>query len=743
MTMEITESFGVGSSRYISCLAFNDGITDNRIELINDSLVEIDSINTLTVPIGGGIVHWNVKTQQRSSAPNLYTHLHSDAITCLIRAPAISQNIHKLSLSTTTTLPFFTKYFHISSSYSGEIGVWDSNWDSIGKYQLDTSRNNKIMHISLDQSYETFPNIRLAVSDEHGNCNITILNIDISGAITNTNNPKLEFSILHCFSGNVYFFGEMVDSNHVVVIQQDVGKKGFQEERTVIVGEGIANIIKLNCQDGTIVEKKTIKGFSAECGVMVKNQNYYQDNNGKYRELALSMGRTVYTLNVDSFELSHITCQGSGLMKDILFFENNVIVPCSNPDLIEYDTKTNQELNRYKGSHGVTYSLKWSIPGKRIWIFDEAGIHSLYLKKNNTSNSSSSSSLTNDEIEDKLNYSLLYHQISCCGVDFNSDGTKIACGDFLGNVITWSIGKNKYEPLHQYFFGIPVRSLSWSSGDDNFILVGLMDGSLFNWNLISNETILISNLQDGITCIQWEKKDNPTTVAVGTTGGHLNVYQRSKVGNDEIFNLEWSILAHQPVTGPQDLRFGSINKFAEIWSLTFSPTDSNIIATCSEDQTTIIWNKSINQKIHVLKGHTTAVTCIDWQQTTKYGTLLATCADDQTVRIWNTPTTNMNNTEEWKEILIFNTTDMVGEWHTVTYLSLITTKDKDQDTPKVVCVTQNGWVFVWDIITKEKLYSKRVHLGSIEGLKFNSKSKKLVSCSSDCLIHIYDFTSSN
>ncbi|KAF2071536.1 hypothetical protein CYY_007135 [Polysphondylium violaceum] len=719
MTINITESFGVGSSRYISCLAYSDGIVDNRVQLLNDALdqsntltTDIDLINTLTVPIGGGIVHWNVKTQQRSLAPNLYTPLHSDAITCLIRSPPIPQEIHKLESSSL----FFTKYFHISASYSGEIGIWDYNWNLVGKYQMDASKNIKIMHISLDQSFESFPLMRLAVSDEHGNCNITILDVDLLAT------PNLKFNIFNTLNGNVYFFGEMVDSKHIVVVQQDVGKKGFQDERTFIVGEGIANLIKINCETGQLVDTKTIKGFSAECGVIVKNQNYYQ--NADYRELALSMGRTVYILNADSFQLSSISCQGSGLMKDLIFYENNVIVPCSNPDLIHYDTKTNKELNRYKGTHGVAYSLKWAIPGKRLWVFDEAGIHSIYL--NNELNN-----CDNDKETDKVNYSLLYHQISCCGVDFNFDGTKVACGDFLGNVITWSIGENKYEPLNQYFFGIPVRALSWSSGDDDYILVGLMDGSLINWNRITNETTLISNLQDGITCIQWEKKENPTIVAVGTTGGHLNVYQKNK-DNDGTFHLEWSILAHQPSTGPQDLRFGSINKFAEIWSLTFHPTNSSIIATCSEDQTTIIWNKSINEKVKVLTGHTTAVTCIDWQVTAKHGMILATCADDQTVRIWNTD----NDYDNWKEILVFNTTDMVGEWHTVTYLSLI---NDNHSTPKVVCVTQNGWIFVWDIISKQKIYSKRVHLGSIEGLKFNFKSKKLVSCSSDCLVHIYNY----
>ncbi|EGC37763.1 hypothetical protein DICPUDRAFT_97144 [Dictyostelium purpureum] len=765
--LEITKTFGVGSSRYISCLPFSFKTSqDLRANIVHDSILEkepLDKSYILTVPIGGGIVHWDIRSKKRLPSPNIYKQLHSDVITCLIRVKPIPPS--HINNSDNITY-WFNNYFHISSSYSGEIGIWDSEWNQVLKYQIpafekEISSSNKIMHISIDESYESFPIVRLAVSNEHGNCNISILQLDFSEYLNSYNDSSIQqkgsikIKLENEFSNKLLFFGEMVDSNHFIAIQQDVGKEGFQESRTLKIGDKIINIYKFDCTTGEIVnELKEVRG--SECILLVKNQEYYNGDGNK--TIALSRNRTIEVLDFQDKQMKHvksIQCEGSGLMRDLLFYQDMLLVPCSNSDLLLYSTSNEKLVSKWKSNnYGVVYSLKWSIPGRRLWVFDESGIHSIYLKQSSTGEDIKLIEEVNEN--DIENYTLLYHQITCCGIDSNEDGSLVACGDFLGNIMIWESNESHPDkPLKEYCFGIPIRSLSWGGGDES-ILIGLMDGSLMHWNLLkpinTNDSegeplnpSLISSLQDSITCIQWEKENtnnnikesstssNKSIVAVGTTGGHLNIFKRiiNKNTNREEFVLEWSCLAHQPSTGPQDLRFGSINKFAEIWSLTFHPTNNNIVATCSEDQTTIIWNRVTGEKVKTLTGHTTAVTCVDWQAIVKHNdvgnafNILATCADDQTVRIWNT--------DDWKEILILNTND-IGEWHTVTYLSLVINENRN---PLVVCATQNGWIFVWDSILGKKIYSKRTHLGSIEGLRWNKISNTLISCSSDCLIHVY------
>lgn len=68
--------------------------------------------------------------------------------------------------------------------------------------------------------------------------------------------------------------------------------------------------------------------------------------------------------------------------------------------------------------------------------------------------------------------------------------------------------------------------------------------------------------------------------------------------------------AHKPVKEYFDERFGSLSKYAEIWSICFSP-ENQYIATCSEDQTAKIWDFHGNL-IQTFVGHSTAVTSIDW-----------------------------------------------------------------------------------------------------------------------------------
>jgi len=45
-------------------------------------------------------------------------------------------------------------------------------------------------------------------------------------------------------------------------------------------------------------------------------------------------------------------------------------------------------------------------------------------------------------------------------------------------------------------------------------------------------------------------------------------------------------------------------------------------------------------------------------------------------------------------------------------------------------VSENGYLFVWNIFTKQQVYSRKIHNGSIESLIW--RDNKLVCCSSDC-----------
>jgi hypothetical protein len=53
--------------------------------------------------------------------------------------------------------------------------------------------------------------------------------------------------------------------------------------------------------------------------------------------------------------------------------------------------------------------------------------------------------------------------------------------------------------------------------------------------------------------------------------------------------LIWSFVAHEPSTGPVDPNFGSLDKFAEVWSTISNCGKLDYLVTASEDQTCKIW----------------------------------------------------------------------------------------------------------------------------------------------------------
>eukprot|EP01133_Synstelium_polycarpum_P011557 gene11557-13490_t len=519
--------------------------------------------------------------------------------------------------------------------------------------QVPPAGGIKIMHMSClvrtDASDRQY--LRVALSSEHANCAIYVISMPL---YCDDQDKVVEPRLDHVIAGNLHFFAELTEQDQIVTVRQD---EGCQDGRTVRMAEkGLVELCLMEL-DGSIVN--TLQRPGTQPVIVAVRHSHF---------IALSRGRLVEVLDTRTLEISwRVECAGSGLIKDILFTEDmRIIVPSTSSKLLVYNgTQLEATL---QGSHGVVYALRWSVVGERVWIFDEAGLHTLAIAPNG-----------------EAPLQLTFHEITCCGVDFDARGNSVACGDFLGNLRVWRVddeAANMGErPQAEYSFGMPIRAVAWGARE-NMVMVGLMDGSLMQYNVKSGDATLVEALVDGVTAIQWSRGSQKNLLAAGTTGGRLYVYRCQDEETTE-FTPVFNVLAHAPHGGPQNDSFGSIGKFAEIWSLVFHP-DGQMLATCSEDQTTAIWSVKDGSKIRELRGHTLAVTCVDWQHT-KLGCLLVSCADDQTVRVWNTDT--------WTEIAVFQTTQDVGEWHTVTYIAL---EDSLEHT-RVICATQNGWLFIFDI----------------------------------------------
>jgi WD40 repeat protein len=258
------------------------------------------------------------------------------------------------------------------------------------------------------------------------------------------------------------------------------------------------------------------------------------------------------------------------------------------------------------------------------------------------------------------------------------------------------------------------------------VLIGCLDGKLLDWRL-GEEVKEVYQLEGSVIIMRWSLSRR--LLAVGSSKGVLTLYGvKSVSGSCAALERVMSFTAHPPQRSNEDMRFGQLNKQAEIWSLCWSPNDSRV-ATCSEDQTTKIWNTTQWTCETTLHGHTMAVTSVDWREETGDRSVLATCSDDRTVRVMDGTT--------FEIIHIFSTHDLYG-WHTLTYLALHPSALSSVNRLLLTCTTQNGYVVVWDVWSGGRVACGRIHCGSVEGLAWNRSTGTLATVGADCVVHLFE-----
>jgi hypothetical protein len=209
-----------------------------------------------------------------------------------------------------------------------------------------------------------------------------------------------------------------------------------------------------------------------------------------------------------------------------------------------------------------------------------------------------------------------------------------------------------------------VRSVIFDSKDESLI-IGTLGGKLLRWHyneLVEPKTI--GSYDHGVINLRYNThKDGSNYLLVGLASGMFVALK--EVDYDHQMQTIFGFYGHLPTYIPNNIYFGSLHKFAEIWSVCWAPLSNNQVVTASEDQTCIVWDlsKKNPEKLHKLEGHTKAVTSVDWKvMDPKIGEIFISCSDDQTARIYDP-----NNGFKLLDII---STDFVQEWHTLTYLKL-------------------------------------------------------------------------
>lgn len=187
---------------------------------------------------------------------------------------------------------------------------------------------------------------------------------------------------------------------------------------------------------------------------------------------------------------------------------------------------------------------------------------------------------------------------------------------------------------------------------------------------------------------------------------------------------EWFTPLLKVVTGlAHFVRYPLPDLHAEVWSCQFSPGDSNLVATTSEDQTCKIWlikpHSTEFTLIKEIAKHDLAVTCVDWQlMHPELGNVVACCSDDKRIRAFRFTPGSM----QFEKIVDFSFS-FVPEFFTLTYMAL------EQGGRLLAVASQIGHLFVFDLLAQKLVFHEKIHLGGIEGLAMH---KGIVyTCSSD------------
>ncbi|CDW77113.1 wd40 repeat-containing protein [Stylonychia lemnae] len=323
--------------------------------------------------------------------------------------------------------------------------------------------------------------------------------------------------------------------------------------------------------------------------------------------------------------------------------------------------------------------------------------------------------------------------ITCCGSSLSKNKDLIAVGDYLGKIHIYCSKTQKI--LHQAQIDDQIRYMHFHDYHNEILLIATFSGAIYVWNNIgreNNNPKRILNLNRTVTSIRTshgQVRLNPIRFAekqyiiFGSIKGQLSLFSHDEYLPDggidvKDLTLEWSIIAHEPSTGPFDENFGSLQKQSEIWSTITNKGSLKRIVTCSEDQLSKVWSFEPGknpQLIKTLPGHLKAVTSIDWQKMKDGKEYLVSCSDDKFVRIYST--------EDDKYDLVQNiNTEFITDWHTLTYLCM------EQNGEHIAFVSENGYLFVWNMFTKKFVYSRKIHNGSIESLTWRGDT--LVCCSS-------------
>lgn len=222
----------------------------------------------------------------------------------------------------------------------------------------------------------------------------------------------------------------------------------------------------------------------------------------------------------------------------------------------------------------------------------------------------------------------------------------------------------------------------------------------------ADHTIILWDSRTGQNLRQIKVKERITALAFDSQGAQL--VSGTAEGNVDVWDLQ---------TGENVFRKSLYG--VSVYSVSFDPCKKDVIAIGSYNETILLWNIQMDQKVLELVGHTHRVESVYYNTD---GSKIISCSGDQTAKIWDSENGECLLTLDGHE-------------------SLVTCAAMNPTEEIIVTGSWDRKIKIWEVETGQNKKTINAHQDDILGLTFNLDGTKIISSSSDGTIKIWDFQS--
>ncbi|KAJ6441365.1 putative AC transposase [Purpureocillium lavendulum] len=245
------------------------------------------------------------------------------------------------------------------------------------------------------------------------------------------------------------------------------------------------------------------------------------------------------------------------------------------------------------------------------------------------------------------------HERSVRAVVFSADGKRLVSGSDDRNICLWDLSTGQAQKMTNFHIG-SVCTLAVSS-DGNFLVSGSSDGEVRRWEL-HDSLLLVETLSVPTRISSWTISKDSRYLVMAGEDHRIRVWD---MGSAEIRRRRsWRAERVSSVAVSPDNRYmasGFLDGTLRVWTLSgtlvealsdhadsvngvaFSPC-SSCLASCSSDQTVILWHVSPEaqvKKLHTLHEHQWGVFCVAFNYK---GDRVASGSLDDTIIVWQVET---------------------------------------------------------------------------------------------------------